>query len=324
MRRNVGHVVVPVLAAAVAVAVPVVSFVAAATGFGLVPAAVAGTSSAVLTLAILAVLGADQFVLHRLVHQCFQAGRFVPDHRNAPDAWERKFRSLGHGRYEKQLQRVADADEYGPLAATHADVIVHRGPSPFIGAGLPLETQTIALPLEPDPSRPQGPADIRVVDLHTHVAAALVSLSSASSLVPGLRLEGILHREQVLIPVDGLMVNLRTALGSAALKGLDHPPARHVSLRAARSLAEHPLEWARYYSCFRVESWNRDLATTCYLYAGTDQQMLYLELTHCILPPISPGFQDIDYVVDFGQDRSAAPPASSSAFPRRRPGGSGR
>ncbi len=84
------------------------------------------------------------------------------------------------------------------------------------------------------------------------------------------------------------------------LEGLDQPPERYAESTSARGLAERPLEWARYYSCYRVESWNRDLATSCYLYVGTDQRMLYLELTHCILPPVMERFQEIDYVIDIG------------------------
>lgn len=297
-RRRIGGVLETAAAAALLVAVPVAT---ATIGFGTMPTFIGATASALLTAGILLVLGADQFAVHRLVRERFQAGEFEPDFRDARDGWERGMRSLGHARFQAQLDRFAAADEHGAQAANHADVIVHRGPSPFIGAGLPLETQSIALPLEADPARPQGTTDINVTDLHAHVAAALVSLSSASSLVPGMRLEGILHREQVLIPTAGLIANMRSSLGAAALKALDQPPARHVSFRAARTLAEHPLEWARYYSCFRVESWNRDLATTCYFYAGTDQQMLYLELTHCILPPITSAFQEIDYVVEFGE-----------------------
>ena len=104
-----------------------------------------------------------------------------------------------------------------------------------------------------------------------------------------------------MIPTDGLMANLRTSLGAERSRTATTPPARHVSLSAARTLAEQPQEWARDYSCFRVESWNRDLATSCYFYAGTDQQMIYLELTLCVLPPIMERFQDIDYVVEFGE-----------------------
>lgn len=295
--RRIGGVASATTAGLLVVGAPVL---VATVGFGTVPAFLGTAAAAALAGGILLVLGADQISLHRLVYQRFQAGQFEPDHRNARDAWERGIRGLGHARFQAQLDRFAAADEYSSQAANKADVIVHRGPSPFIGSGLPLQTQTIALPLEADPARPQGTTDINVTDLHAHVAAALVSLSSATSLVPGLRLEGILHREQVLIPADELIVNLRTQLGSAALKSLDQPPARHVSIRVARTLAEQPLEWARYYSCFRVESWNRDLATTCYFYAGTDQQLLYLELTHCILPPVMSEFQEIDYVVEFG------------------------
>jgi hypothetical protein len=298
VQRHVVGVVQPAVAAATAVAVPVVSAVSGLGWLGGPPAAVV---AALLTLGTLAVLGADEFAVHRLVRERFQAGEFLPDYRHSPVAWERRLRGLGQARYQEELDRVAAADEYGPHAAGRADVIVHRSRSPFIGAGLALETQTIALPLEPDPNRPQGPDPISVNELHEHIAQALDSVNVRSSLFAGARTDRMLHREQVLIPTDGLAANLRTALGAAALKDRDHPPARHVALKAARTLAEQPQEWARYYSCFRVESWNRDLATSCYFYAGTDQQMIYLELTHCVLPPIMERFQDIDYVVEFGK-----------------------
>ena len=298
VRRHVIGVFQPAAAAAMVVAVPAVS---AVSGLGLLGGFPAAASATLLTLGALAVLGADEFAVHRLVRERFQAGEFLPDYRNSPVAWERRLRGLGHARYQAELDRAAAADEYGPHAAGRADVIVHRGRSPFIGAGLALETQTIALPLDPDPNRPQGPDPISVVELHEHVARALDTVNVTSSLFAGARTNRMLHREQVLIPTDGLAANLRTSLGAAALKDRDQPPARHVSLAAARTLAEQPQEWARYYSCFRVESWNRDLATSCYFYAGTDQQMIYLELTHCVLPPITESFQDIDYVVEFGQ-----------------------
>ncbi len=299
VRRRMVAIVSPVAALLLVVALPIVK---AATGVGLPPGDQTWWPSALLGLLLLVVLAADEFTVHHLVRKRFRAGEFTPDHHDASLAWERRMRGMGHRTFQAQLDRIAAADEYSPQATNKADVIVHRGPSPFIGAGLALETQTIALSLEPadDPSKPHGPDDINVTDLHAHVAMALKSLSSASSLVPGLRLEGILHREQVLIPADRLMDNINTSLGSAALKGVDQPPARHVALKAARYLAERPLEWARYYSCYRVESWNRDLATSCYFYAGTDQQMLYLELTHCILPPVMERFQEIDYIVDVG------------------------
>ena len=67
-----------------------------------------------------------------------------------------------------------------------------------------------------------------------------ITVNVMSSLFAGARTDRMLHREQVLIPTDGLMANLRTSLGAAALKDRDQPPARHVSLSAARTLAEQP------------------------------------------------------------------------------------
>ncbi|MCA1674937.1 MAG: hypothetical protein LC799_23030, partial [Actinobacteria bacterium] len=83
---------------------------------------------------------------------------------------------------------------------------------------------------------------------------------------------------------------------SRVLPDLSRPPVAQLPADAARVLAENPLEWSRYYSCFRVESWDRDLVTSCYLHIGTDQHMLYLEWTYCVLLPVSERYRSIDRV----------------------------
>jgi hypothetical protein len=266
----------------------------------------------------LAVIGIDEFTVHRLVYTSFRRGGFIPDGRHASSDWERTVRTLGHASFQQPLARLASADEHGPHNQDLADVVVHRGFSPFIGAGTQIHRKIIPLPLEPakkgnannNGSNPgPEPEPISVVELHQHVAAAMNELRSSSSLGPGARFAGLIKREQILMAADRLLTNLDTQPQPAVLADLYRPPAAHMPAAAARHLADTPQEWARYYQCFRIEAWDRDLTTSCYLHAGTDQRMLYLEWTFCVLPPIRSIYRGIDRV----QDPFLAPMRSSLA-----------
>lgn len=253
----------------------------------------------------LAVIGIDQFIVHRLVYDSFRPGSFIPDGRRARSDWERTLRTLGHASFQQPLARLAAADEHSPDNQDLADVVVHRGFSPFIGAGQQIHRKIIPLPLEParkgnandngGTSRPQL-RPISVAELHQHVAGAMNELRSSSSLGPGGRFAGLIQREQILMAADWLLANLDTQPQPAVLADLHRPPAAHMPAGAARHLADIPQEWARYYQCFRIESWDRDLTTSCYLHAGTDQRTLFLEWTFCVLPPIRSSYRAIDRV----------------------------
>jgi hypothetical protein len=211
---------------------------------------------------------------------------------------ERLVRSLGHNSFRTELHRVAHADESSQITGL-ADVVVYRGDTPFIGAGELVAHHVIALPLEPSEDDNDGdPAPISVNDLHSHVAENLATLRSPSSLSPGRRLERLQHREQVLMPSDRLLFNRSDQIRPPILPDLSRPPLTHLPLDAARALAEDPLEWARYYACFRIESWDRDLSTSCYLHIGTDQRMLYLEWTYCVLHPVQERYRAVDRPAD--------------------------
>lgn len=247
---------------------------------------------------LLVVLAVDAFTVAKLMGSSFRLDRFDPDASRAPSAWERIVRSLGRNSFRTELQRIARSEE-SSQPANLADVIVYRGHRPFIGAGEQVRHQVIALPLEPsEDDGDTAPIPISVNDLHRHVAEALAKLRSASSLGPGRRLEQLRLREQVLIPADRLLFNRSTQMRPPVLLDLFHPPLAHLPLGAARALAEDPLEWARYYSCFRIESWDRDLTTSCYLHFGTDQHMLYLERTYCTLFPVSERCRSVDEPAD--------------------------
>ncbi|MEA5360623.1 zinc ribbon domain-containing protein [Amycolatopsis sp., V23-08] len=247
--------------------------------------------TAVLSLLIFGVLLADQLVVRFLVFQRFRRGAFVVDGRTSPSEWERRLRGLGLEGFRLPLGRVAAAEESVPDHDATADVVVHREFSPFVGAGIPLHQKVITLPLDPsgEHTDPQG---ISVVELQQHVGAAIDRLRTTSSLGPGRRLENLTQREQVLVPADRLVVDHASV--PEVLRDLDHPPAGRLPVEQARALADSAVEWARYYRCFRVESWDRDLTTSCYLHVGTDQRMLYLEWQFLALLPIAPEFRAID------------------------------
>ena len=250
--------------------------------------------------AMVAVVGLDEFTVHYLVHTCFRRHRFQPDVADLPDGWEKKTRTMGHGwKFGNELRRVDEADAQID-DCRFADVVVHRGFVPFVGAGVPVSRQIIALPLDPDEEA--GSADnekaIDVIGLHAHVADALADLRNGSSLGPGRRLERLIRRDQVLVPAERLARNLNAQTNPPVLPDLGRPPISQMDVASARRIADQPLEWARYYQCFRVEAWDRDLTTSCYFHAGTDQRMLFLEWTFCALPPIKAAYRDIDQVGD--------------------------
>jgi hypothetical protein len=265
-------------------------------GSGAVTAAV-GTSMIIgflLVPVIYAVLLGDASTVHWLTTMRFRRGAFQPDFRLVPSSEERLARGLGLARYEQALRRVATAESRN--GETEAKVIVHRGYRPFIGGGEPVSIRTVALPLEPaDKDAPPGP--IQASQLHNHVAAALNELRKPSSLAPDRRLQRMTIDELVLTPAELLV----TQVGSPLLPRLDLPPTLGLPYLTAQQLAEWPREWARYYRCYRVESWNRELATSCYFTAGVDRKMLYLEWTHCVLRPVEQRFRNIDRVVRFGR-----------------------
>jgi len=78
------------------------------------------------------------------------------------------------------------------------------------------------------------------------------------------------------------------------LDDLRHAPVASIPVTSARGLIEHADELLRYYQCFRVEAWEREVATSLYFSAGTDQRMLYLEWTHCVLFPVKDAYRWID------------------------------
>ncbi|MBE1496257.1 hypothetical protein H4696_003357 [Amycolatopsis lexingtonensis] len=244
----------------------------------------------VVVLLIIGVLTFDEFSVHFLVFDRFRENTFVPNRVMSSDERERRLRGLGQDQFAGPLGDIARVEQELARHPGKVDVVVHRGFSPFVGAGIPLHQQVITLPLEP--ADDAEPTTISVLELQDQVSEAMARLRGTSSLGPGRRLEDLTLREQVLIPADRLVADPDAVPG--VLPGLHERPAVQLDPDVARDLADASVEWARYYRCYRIESWDRDLATSCYLHVGTNQRMLFLEWQFLALLPIDPRYRTID------------------------------
>jgi hypothetical protein len=276
----------------------VVALVKAGTGFGLPEGDRAWWPSLVIATAVLVVLMADIWLARIYLRRRFRPHQFVADCGRAGSGLERRIRGLGLRRYAAQLERFADADEHSAQAAGSADVIVTRGDNPFVGSGYVLPTDGVPIVLRPAAGRTEPPAGISVREIYARIKGELVPPATA---VKDGRVDERVHREQLLIPADDLMNELGTPFGRRVLEDLGTPPVRHLPVTEAHVVAAQDIEWARYYSCFRRESWNRNLVTSCYLNLTMQGRTLQIDVTHCVLPPVRPWLSEADRVLAIGE-----------------------
>jgi hypothetical protein len=267
-----------------------------------------GTAVALLLgLLMFGVLLADELITTELTRSRFLPGRFSPNPNSRP-GWEQTVRTLGHANCADQLKRVADADRRG-TAPDQAEVIVYRGWRPFLGAGVPLRNRGYAVPLKPakdDGDDDAGdPRTFTALELQNHLRDALGALRDSQSLSPSRRLRNLTIREEVFVSAERLVRNRTAPYLSDVLVDLNRPPASHLPSRVARELADSPQEAARYFQCFRVEAWDRDLTVSCFVAIGTDNRTLYLEWTHCALFPVHQRYRGIDLPDETGPVRRA-------------------
>jgi hypothetical protein len=274
--------------------------------FGLPSDLVTASILAVLLgLLVFVVLVVDEHAVAEVTRKHFREGNFVADASVLPAGWVRTFRTLRHTAYRDQLNRVAAAEARSRARDGHAEVIVHRHRVPFIGAGDVLRDEILALPLIPDEDATEPPVPFTPRDLHEHVSETVCALRDSASLSPGRRLASLSVIEQVFLPAEQLLRNIGTSLRPRVLPDLYRPPVTHLPVDEARRLADEPQESARYYRCYRVESWDGDLATSSYFTVGTDLRTLYLEWTHCVLSPIRSAYRAIDRHPETGPTRRA-------------------
>jgi hypothetical protein len=170
--------------------------------------------------------------------------------------------------------------------------VVYRGYSPFVGAGFEYRPWSVAVPLQPVKGKEQ--AQLTTDMLYTSIRESLAGLGRATPLTPGKRLGELRITDHVIVPADELIDHLADPNTRAILPSLDRPPYPALGPDNVAALRAAPEEWARYYLCFQVETWDRDLVVSVFVHAAMDETTLYVEWTPCVLLPIKDEYQEID------------------------------
>jgi hypothetical protein len=135
--------------------------------------------------------------------------------------------------------------------------------------------------------------------LYERVDGAMDTLRDAAHLSPGGRFAELRINEQVVVAAEELIDNL-TQDGDFAdfLAGPTASPYPLLRGQRVRELRDNPLEWARYYLRFQVETWDRDFVLSAYLHLAVSDTTLYVEWTPCVLLPIKKQYRAIDRMSD--------------------------
>jgi hypothetical protein len=247
-------------------------------------------------LAILAVLLTDRFVVWRHLSLRFwrnPLNRTVPRYTD-----ERPVFQFSPNRFVAQLRRYVDprptiaGDPQYPGAGT-APLIVYRGFKPFVGAGELEDPWSIAVPLEPLPDAEPKVA-LTTESLYAAIGQEIANLKRAVPLAPGRRLRELTIGEQVIVSSDELIDHLNEPSAVDFLRSPQVAPFTMIRGERVRSIKMDPLEWARYYQCYQVETWDRDLVLSVFVHVAVGDGALYVEWTPCILLPIKKQYQQID------------------------------
>jgi hypothetical protein len=261
---------------------------------------VATVLSTVAVLGILVVFLIDEFVVAKHINTRFRRGRRIGDVVVRPE--QRQVLTFAPRRSLAELNRHLRGPMEQPMAPaaaparngdqqSPATVVVSRGFNPFTGAGLRYRPWSLAVPLEPMPDREAVPLTAAV--LYQRIGSAVNALCGAPNLSPGGRFTELRIAEQIVVSAEELIDHD----GAAARDFLaNHGTAPYPLLRAerARQLRDHPLEWARYYLHFQLETWDRDFVVSTYLHVAVNANTLYVEWTPCVLLPIRTQYRQID------------------------------
>jgi len=266
------------------------------------PAASAGAliGGILILAAMLAVLLADRFVVWKHLKDRFWRNRLST---SAPDVSERTVFQYSPARFLTQLRRYAQPRS--TIAAVRPDeppqrtpggpvqLIVYRDFVPFIGSGLPEEPWSIAVPLERAPETvPES--ELTTESLYEGIRTEIESLREMSTMMPGRRLGELTVTERVIVSADELIDHMADPTAADFLRGPGHAPYTLVRRDRAQAIKTDPLEWARYYQCYQVETWDRDLVVSVFVHVAVGRDVLYVEWTPCILRPIRKKYQAID------------------------------
>ncbi|SDH48092.1 hypothetical protein SAMN05192558_102130 [Actinokineospora alba] len=244
-----------------------------------------------LPVAMLVITFADRYTVWRLVTTRFNRTGTITatEPRQILQYAARRFRTL-LTRYAAPQSYEARDDHPEPGAP--AGIVVHRGYEPFVGAGRRHRPWSVAAPLLPHPNG-GGTRPLSTAALYDAVVAEISDLHRATAMTPGGRLSRLTVDEEIVVSARELIDHLGDHT-KPFLEDTPYPPYTKLSARRVHEIRDNPIEWARYYRCFRVETWDRDLVLSVYLHVALDDSTLYVEWTPCVLLPIREQFQRID------------------------------
>lgn len=250
--------------------------------------------------ALLAVLLADRLVVWKHFNERFWPNRGPI---TAPHTRKRPIFQYSPELFLTQLRRfvtpratIAEPPPHETPAAAPgepAQLVVYRGFVPFIGAGIPEEPWSIAVPLkELEDAEPT--IELTTDTLYAGIRTEIESLREAITLAPDRRLGHLDITERVLVSADELIDHLGDPSTEDFLAETGVAP--YTMLRPARvqSIKVEPVEWARYYQCYEIETWDRDLVMSVFVHVAVGTGALYVEWTPCVLRPIKREYREID------------------------------
>jgi hypothetical protein len=197
--------------------------------------------------------------------------------------------------FREQLARHQRGDDVAGTPG--APLVVYRGYNPFVGAGFRRASWSMAIPLErleDDESDPETRPKLTTETLYGGIRAAIENLRNSGALSPDHRLGALGVTEAVFTPAAELVDHLAEPEAAAYLPDIEYPPQTRLTTADVDRLRMEPKEWARYYLCFQVETWDRDLVLTTFLHVAVDDTTLYVEWTPFMLPPIRAEYRVVD------------------------------
>ncbi|RSD09285.1 hypothetical protein [Amycolatopsis eburnea] len=194
--------------------------------------------------------------------------------------------------FREQLGRFRRDDEFA--GAPGAPLVVYRGYNPFVGAGFRRAAWSMAIPLERVEDAPDPRPELTTEALYDGIRTAIGNLRNSSALSPDRRLAALTVTEAVFTPAAELIDHLAEPEAAAYLPDIEHPPHTRLTEAHVGQLRTEPKEWARYYLCFQVETWDRELVLTTFLHVAVDDTTLYVEWTPFMLPPVKAEYRAVD------------------------------
>ncbi|MFI6869718.1 hypothetical protein [Nocardia sp. NPDC050406] len=214
-----------------------------------------------------------------------------------PDAPVREAVVKACAPYADRLRRIAD-DDLRRMGQGSDEVVVYRGGNPFVGAGTRVRAWSAAFELHPAeqsaPSTSRGDAPsaaFRPSDLQQHVAKEMAKLRDGTDLAPGYRFTELEISRWVMLAAAELPDAAEFEVVMSQLLNGIHP---WLPEQDWNRLADNSPESARFYQCYRIEGWARQLAVAGYLHVGREEQMLVLEWHAFVLPPVAADFRRVD------------------------------